>query len=90
MVTTLDPADRDIGYVPQDGALFRTMTVRGNLGFALAIRGRPEGAIAARVNELAAWLGLEHLLDRRAVGLSGGETQRIALGRALRMGRRCC
>ena len=82
-VTGLDPADRDVGYVPQDGALFRTMTVRQNLGFALAIRRRPAEAIAARVEELAGWLGVCHLLDRRAVGLSGGETQRIALGRAL-------
>src|SRR5215469_14345853 len=55
-VTTLDPADRDIGYVPQDGALFRTMTVRQNLGFALVIRGRSPNAIDARVGELAAWL----------------------------------
>jgi ABC-type sugar transport system ATPase subunit len=85
-VTDLDPADRDVGYVPQDGALFRTMTVRQNLGFALAIRRQPAATIAARVDELASWLGLEHLLDRRAVGLSGGETQRVALGRALAHG----
>src|SRR5438128_2730155 len=78
-VTGLDPADRDVGYVPQDGALFRTMTVRQNLGFALAIRRRPADAIAQRVEELAGWLEIGHLLDRRAVGLSGGETQRIAL-----------
>jgi ABC-type sugar transport system ATPase subunit len=82
-VTELDPADRDLGYVPQDGALFRTMTVRQNLGFALTLRGMPANAIAARVRELAGWLDVERLLDRRAVGLSGGETQRIALGRAL-------
>jgi ABC-type sugar transport system ATPase subunit len=82
-VSALDPADRDVGYVPQDGALFRTMTVRQNLGFALVLRRRPADAIEERVRELAGWLGVEHLLDRRAVGLSGGETQRIALGRAL-------
>ena len=82
-VTALDPADRAIGYVPQDGALFRTMTVRQNLGFALAIRGVPREHIDVRVGELASWLALERLLERRAVGLSGGETQRIALGRAL-------
>jgi ABC-type sugar transport system ATPase subunit len=82
-VTGLDPADRAVGYVPQDGALFRTMTVRQNVGFALRLRRRPADAIAARVEELAGWLGLGHLLDRRAVGLSGGETQRVALGRAL-------
>ncbi len=85
-VTALDPADRAVGYVPQDGALFRTMTVRQNLGFALALRRRPPAEVEARVRELADWLGVEALLDRRAVGLSGGETQRIALGRALAHG----
>ncbi|MFO0799868.1 MAG: ATP-binding cassette domain-containing protein [Gemmataceae bacterium] len=79
-VTTLPPAARNVGYVPQDGAVFRTMTVRENLGFALAVRGTDP---AARVAELAGWLGLGGLLDRRAVGLSGGEAQRVALGRAL-------
>jgi len=79
-VTHLPPAARNVGYVPQDVALFRTMTVRENLGFALAVRGADP---AARVAELAGWLGLGDLLDRRAVGLSGGEAQRVALGRAL-------
>jgi ABC-type sugar transport system ATPase subunit len=77
------PSERSIGYVPQDGALFTTMTVRGNLGFALSLRRRPAAEVDARVLELARWLGIEHLLDRRAVGLSGGEAQRVALGRAL-------
>ncbi|QDU19496.1 ATP-binding cassette domain-containing protein [Urbifossiella limnaea] len=79
-VTRLPAAARNVGYVPQDAALFRTMTVRENLGFALAVRGADP---AARVAELAGWLGLGGLLDRRAVGLSGGEAQRVALGRAL-------
>lgn len=82
-VTDGTPAERDIGYVPQDGALFTTMTVRDNLAFALTIRHRPASEIKARVDQLADWLQIAHLLDRRAVGLSGGETQRIALGRAL-------
>ena len=82
-VTYLTPAQRDIGYVPQDGALFRTMSVRDNLAFALSVRGHPAPVIAERVEQLADWLQIKHLLDRRAVGLSGGETQRIALGRAL-------
>jgi molybdate/tungstate transport system ATP-binding protein len=82
-VTHLSPAQRAIGYVPQDGALFGTMTVRDNLGFALSIRNQPAGAIKERVEQLADWLHVTHLLERRAVGLSGGETQRIALGRAL-------
>lgn len=79
-VTRLPPADRGVGYVPQDAAVFQTMTVAENLGFALAVRGADS---TARVAELAAWLGLAPLLARRAVALSGGEAQRVALGRAL-------
>jgi ABC-type sugar transport system ATPase subunit len=82
-VTAATPAERNIGYVPQDGALFRTMTVRENLGFSLSVRHQPAGLVKERVEQLADWLRVTHLLDRRAVGLSGGETQRIALGRAL-------
>lgn len=82
-VTRLPPAARNLGYVPQDAAIFRTMTVRENLAFALKIRRQTRKEIADRVLELASWLGLESILDRKAVGLSGGEAQRVALGRAL-------
>lgn len=63
--------------------MFPTMTVREQLGFALAIRHRPAAEIAARANELSQHLGIAHLLDRKPDGLSGGERQRVALGRAL-------
>jgi ABC-type sugar transport system ATPase subunit len=82
-VTRLPPAARNVGYVPQDGALFRTMTVRRQIGFALEVRGTPWPEIDARVSELAGWLGLAPLLDRKPAGLSGGEAQRVALARAL-------
>lgn len=82
-VTRLRPADRGIGYVPQDRALFQTMTVREHLAFALVIRKADRGAIQDRVAELSRLLGIEHLLDRKPQGLSGGEAQRVALGRAL-------
>lgn len=82
-VTGRTPAARGVGYVPQDAALFKTMTVKENLAFALAVRGEKRSAVGARVTELAGWLGLTHLLARRASGLSGGEAQRVALGRAL-------
>jgi ABC-type sugar transport system ATPase subunit len=85
-VTNLPPAARDLGYVPQDGALFRTMTVRDNLAFALDLHHVPAGLADERVRQLAGWLQIEPLLERRAVGLSGGETQRVALGRALAYG----
>jgi ABC-type sugar transport system ATPase subunit len=82
-VTGLPPRARGVGYVPQDGVLFRTMTVREHLSFALRIRRAPALDVTTRTTVLAGWLGIEHLLDRKAVGLSGGETQRVALGRAL-------
>lgn len=82
-VTRLRPAARHVGYVPQDGVLFSTMTVRDNIGFALAVRGDTSTDIAKRVGELAEWLEVAHLLDRSPYFLSGGEKQRVALGRAL-------
>jgi molybdate/tungstate transport system ATP-binding protein len=82
-VTHLSPAARHIGYVPQDGALFPAMTVRQNLGFALDIRGVERREVEKRVAELAEWLEIAHLLDRKPAFLSGGEKQRVALGRAL-------
>ena len=82
-VTTMNPAVRGVGYVPQDGALFSSMTVRDHLDFALMIRKAPKLSCQQRVEELAELLGIEHLLDRKPRGLSGGERQRVALGRAL-------
>ncbi len=82
-VTHWKPALRGIGYVPQDGALFPTMTVAQNLGFALWIRRKNKLEIRERVKHLADRLEILPLLDRRIHGLSGGERQRVALGRAL-------
>jgi molybdate/tungstate transport system ATP-binding protein len=82
-VTLLEPARRGIGYVPQDGALFPTMTVRQNLGFAPRLRGQAREETAAQVEHLASLLGIGALLERRPDHLSGGERQRVALGRAL-------
>ena len=82
-VTVLAPGERGIGYVPQDAALFRTMTVYNHLAFALTLRRQKPAAVRQRVEELADWLGIRPLLFRRPGGLSGGEAQRVALGRAL-------
>jgi ABC-type sugar transport system ATPase subunit len=82
-VTALKPAERGIGYVPQDRALFPAMTVWDHLAFALVVRRWDRRRIAERVGELADLLGLGRLLDRKPAGLSGGEAQRVALGRAL-------
>lgn len=85
-VTALPPGRRNLGLVPQDGALFSTMTVAQHLGFALRVRRRPRREINERTDELAGLLGIEHLLKRRPHGLSGGERQRVAIGRALAAG----
>ena len=82
-VTRLKAADRGIGYVPQDIALFKTMKVREQIGFALMIRKWPKDKIKNRVEELADLLNITNLLERIPYGLSGGEAQRIAIGRAL-------
>jgi ABC-type sugar transport system ATPase subunit len=82
-VTGWPPAARRLGYVPQDAAVFPALTVRENLGFTLSVRGWPPAEIETRVAELAGQLDLVPLLDRPAVGLSGGEAQRVAVGRAV-------
>jgi ABC-type sugar transport system ATPase subunit len=82
-MTLSPPADRGIGYVPQDAALFPHMTVAQHLAFGPSLRRWPAARIAARIEELGGQLRLEPLLGRRPAGLSGGERQRVALGRAL-------
>lgn len=82
-VTQLKTAERGVGYVPQDLALFPTMSVHEHLAFALGVRHWGKNDIEERVNELAKLLGIRYLLHRKPQGLSGGESQRVALGRAL-------
>ena len=81
--TRWKPGRREVGYVPQDGALFAGLTVERQLGFALEVRRVDRREVERRVRELAERLGIEALLKRRPRGLSGGERQRVALGRAL-------
>lgn len=82
-VTGLRPGERGIGFVPQDTVLFSNMTVRRHLAFGPKIQGWGPEAISERVEELAQALGIAHLLNRKPHGLSGGESKRVALGRAL-------
>lgn len=84
-VTYAAPGERGIGYVPQDGALFPTMTVRDQIGFGLRMKRTPVAEASERVNELADEVSVSHLLERKPHGLSGGEKQRVALARALVM-----
>jgi multiple sugar transport system ATP-binding protein len=82
-VTRAQPGERDLAMVFQNYALYPHMTVRQNLGYALRVRKRPKAEIAKRVGEIAQMLGLQELLDRRPGQLSGGQMQRVAMGRAI-------
>ncbi len=82
-VTSCKPGERGVGYVPQDGALFPHLSVAKQLAFSLVLRKTEPSQISRRVEELADRLGISHLLDRMPDALSGGECQRVALGRAL-------
>lgn len=82
-VTPTPPWNRNIGYVPQDGLLFRNRTVRGNIRFAMEVRRITSKRIEQSVDRVAHLLKIAHLLDRSVNGLSGGECQKTALARAL-------
>jgi multiple sugar transport system ATP-binding protein len=77
------PAKRDIAMVFQSYALYPTMSVYDNIGFALEMRKVPKTERDQRIREVAAMLQIEALLDRRPAQLSGGQRQRVAMGRAL-------
>lgn len=82
-VTYLRPRERDIAMVFQMFALYPHMGVRGNLEFPLRNEGLSRAEIDARVRDVAAILRIEHLLGARIGALSGGDRQRVALGRAI-------
>ena len=82
-IHALRPGARGIGLVPQDGALFPTLTVREQIEFGPRVHQWPRDRITEKVGSLADATGITHLLDRHPTGLSGGERQRIALARAL-------
>jgi sulfate transport system ATP-binding protein len=75
--------DRNIGFVFQHYALFKHLTVRKNIAFALEIRKTPAAKVKARVEELLELVQLQGLGDRYPSQLSGGQRQRVALARAL-------
>ena len=77
------PRKRRIGYVFQDGRLFPHLTVRRNLLYGRLLT--PKGKRFVRFDEVVGLLGIGDLLDRRPGLLSGGEKQRVAIGRALLM-----
>ncbi len=84
-MTALPPAARDVTFVFQQYSLYPHMTAYDNLAFPLRAPARrvPEERIKARVQEIAELLHIEHKLGNKATQLSGGEMQRVAIGRAL-------
>lgn len=85
MVNELIPAKRDVAFVFQYYTLYPNLTVRKNLEFPLRskLRNFSEEKVAERVSQAAKVLRIEHLLDRDTTKLSGGEMQRVAIGRAI-------
>ena len=77
------PAERNISMVFQSYALFPNMSVRENLSFGLKIRKTAPSTITSEVQRVAEMLGLGELLERKPRQLSGGQAQRVALGRAM-------
>jgi multiple sugar transport system ATP-binding protein len=78
-------AERDVALVLQQYSLYPRLTVRENLEFPLKpkIRRVPDAEIKERVARAARTLRIEHLLDRKVDRLSGGEMQRVSIGRAI-------
>jgi multiple sugar transport system ATP-binding protein len=84
-VDDYSPADRDVAFVFQQYSLYPTMTVYDNLAFPLRspMRKTPEPEIKQRVQRVAEIVHIGHLLERKTARLSGGEMQRVAIGRAI-------
>lgn len=82
-VTFRRASERDIAFVFQLFALYPHMNVRANIAYPLKNQGVPKDEIKARVEETARILRISHLLDRSVSGLSSGDRQRVALGRAI-------
>jgi multiple sugar transport system ATP-binding protein len=82
-VTDLGPPKRDVAMVFQNLALYPHLSVYENIAFGLEAHKLPKDEVDERVRRVAAMLGLSGLLERRPRQLSGGQSQRVALGRAI-------
>ena len=83
LVNQLPPKDRDVAMVFQNYALYPHMNVFDNIAFPLKMRKATKQQIKDKVRNISQLLGIENFLDRKPKELSGGQMQRVALGRAL-------
>lgn len=82
-VTNLNLEHRNIGFAYQDYQLYRHLTVRDNISFGLMWKSRKKEETEEAVDRVIELLGIENLVEKRPWGLSGGESQKIALARAI-------
>ncbi|MFT4727443.1 MAG: multiple sugar transport system ATP-binding protein [Granulosicoccus sp.] len=82
-ISLLPPSKRDIAFVFQMFALYPHMNVRKNISYPLVSQGMKRHDVRAKVAEVAKILGIENILDKPVGGLSGGDRQRVALGRSI-------
>jgi len=82
-VSRLPASQRDIAFVFQMFALYPHMNVRNNIVYPLKSQGMSRRDVRAKLAEVSAILGIEDILDKPVGGLSGGDRQRVALGRAI-------
>jgi multiple sugar transport system ATP-binding protein len=83
VVNNLEPKDRDIAMVFQNYAIYPHMTVRKNIGFGLRSSKLSKLEKEARIDQVAEILSMTDLLHRKPAQLSGGQSQRVAIGRAM-------
>lgn len=82
-VTSEEPMGRMVGYVPQNSDLFPHLKVERNITFSLEISGMPFQQALEETRHIVDFLGISQLMKRSVANLSGGERQKVALGRAL-------
>ena len=82
-------SQRDIAFVFQMFALYPHMNVRKNISYPLVSQGMPRAQVHQKVDEVADILGIRGILDKSVRGLSGGDRQRVALGRAIVRNPKC-
>ncbi|MEM7169042.1 MAG: ABC transporter ATP-binding protein [Pseudomonadota bacterium] len=88
-VGQMPASKRDIAFVFQMFALYPHMNVRKNISYPLVSQGMPKSQVRKKVEEVAAILGIESLLNSPISSLSGGDRQRVALGRAIVRNPKC-